>query len=130
MSLPIRIRLHRRADVIAEHTPAEPLTCYLAVELIRGYSKNSTLGSRLADLQELITAAEPRQPETPLQGRRALKRQVSQAEIDEMSRKYRAGVSANELMTQHHLAKRTISALLRANGVVLRSRGGNPRRSR
>jgi len=37
--------------------------------------------------------------------------------------KYQSGISTNQLMREHHLAKRTISALLRARGVRLRREG-------
>ena len=51
------------------------------------------------------------------------KRWVGQAEIEQIIAKYQSGVSTNQLMTEHHLAKRTISALLKANGVRLRRHG-------
>ena len=60
----------------------------------------------------------------PRTGRtRALKRQPGREEIDQIIAKYQSGVSTNQLMTEHHLAKRTISALIKANGVTLRRQG-------
>lgn len=93
------------------------------MELIRGYSNKEILRTRLADLRKRIEDAEPRPPETDKADRRAYKRMLAQAEIDEICRKYRSGISTNQLMAEHHLAKRTISALLRANGVQLRRQG-------
>jgi hypothetical protein len=40
-----------------------------------------------------------------------------------MIAKYQSGISTNQLMTEHHLAKRTISATLKANSVTLRRQG-------
>jgi hypothetical protein len=55
-----------------------------------------------------------------------LKRRLDEAEIDQIIAKYGSGASTNQLMTEHHLAKRTISALLKANGVLLRRQGLSP----
>jgi hypothetical protein len=52
-----------------------------------------------------------------------LKRQADRAEVDDIIAKYQSGVSTNHLMTEHHLAKRTISALLKANGITMRRQG-------
>jgi hypothetical protein len=52
-----------------------------------------------------------------------LKRRLSREEINQIVAKYHSGASTNQLVTEHHLAKRTISALLRANGVSLRRQG-------
>ncbi|MET0993884.1 MAG: helix-turn-helix domain-containing protein, partial [Mycobacterium sp.] len=65
-----------------------------------------------------------RPPEPARVGRtRKLKRRLDRVEIDQIIAKYESGVSTNQLMTQHHLAKRTISGLLRANGVAMRRQG-------
>jgi hypothetical protein len=100
------------------------------VELIRAHSNKESLRTRLADLQRRIDQAEPRQPEPTKPVRRPYKRTRDQAEIDEMCRKYRSGISTNQLMAEHHLAKRTTSALLRANGVQLRRQGLNNEQAR
>ena len=44
-------------------------------------------------------------------------------ETEQIVAKYQSGISTNRIATEHHLAKRTISALLRANGVDLRHQG-------
>lgn len=44
-------------------------------------------------------------------------------EIDQIIAKYQSGMSMNELAREHHLAKRTISALLKSNGITVRRQG-------
>ena len=56
-------------------------------------------------------------PEPPRVHTRPPKRKPDRAAIDQIIAKYQSGVSTNQLMTEHHLAKRTISARLRARGV-------------
>jgi hypothetical protein len=94
------------------------------VDLIRGYSNKAYLRDQYADLRKRLQEQRSRPPLLPKPGRtHALKRQVGAAEIDEIIAKYQSGISTNQLITEHHLAKRTISALLRANGVSLRRQG-------
>jgi hypothetical protein len=59
----------------------------------------------------------------PAQTTRRLKRRLDWAEIDQIVTEYLSGTSTDQLMTEHHLAKRTISVLLKANGVQLRCQG-------
>ena len=76
------------------------------------------------DLRKRLQALAVRPPKPAQVGRtRALKRRVGREEIDQIVTKYRSGISTNQLMAEHHIAKRTISTLLRANGVVLRRQG-------
>jgi hypothetical protein len=94
------------------------------VEAIGRTSNLGHLCKKWADLRKRIEESAPRPPQPPKTGRtRALKRQVGREEIDQIIAKYQSGVSTNQLMTEHHLAKRTISALLKANGVQLRRQG-------
>ncbi|MFH5208603.1 helix-turn-helix domain-containing protein [Antrihabitans sp. NCIMB 15449] len=95
-----------------------------AVDLITAYSKRDDLKKTYADLRKQIDTAKPR-PSKPVKTGRthALKRQVGRAEVDEIVAKYESGISTNQLMAEHHLAKRTIAALLKANGVTMRRQG-------
>ena len=92
------------------------------MDLIRSYSNKTHLKLRYADLRKLIQQAEPRPPEPPRTTHRR-KRRLSKPEIDQIIAKYQSGASTNQLMIEHHLAKRTISALLRARGAKLRRQG-------
>jgi hypothetical protein len=107
------------------------LTSEFSVELVRTYSNQPHLLKRYADLHKHLQQAEPRSPKHPKTGRtRALKRRVGRDEIDQIITKYNSGISTNQLMTEHHLAKRTITALLQANGVALRRQGLTDKQAR
>jgi hypothetical protein len=94
------------------------------VDLIRSYSNKTHLKLRYADLRKQLQQAEPRLPEPPNIGRtRSRKRRLTKTEIDQIIAKYQSGASTNQLMREHHLAKSTISALLRARGAKLRHQG-------
>jgi hypothetical protein len=94
------------------------------VDLIRGYSNKAYLRNQYTDLRKCLQKKPSRPPLSPKRGRtRALKRQIGREEIERIVTKYQSGASTNQLMTEHHLAKRTISALLKANGVRLRRQG-------
>lgn len=54
---------------------------------------------------------------------RPLKRRLGREEIDQIVAKYRSGSSTHVLAADHHLAKRTIAALLRAQEVAMRRQG-------
>jgi hypothetical protein len=94
------------------------------VDLIRAYSNKVNLRDQYADLRKRLQAL-PFRPQEPARvgPTRALKRRLDRAEIDEIIAKYQAGNSTNQLMAEHRLAKRTISTLLKANGVMLRRQG-------
>jgi len=94
------------------------------VELIGTYSNKAYLTDQYTDLRELLHAlpVRPTKPHQAAQTRR-WKRRLGRAEIDEIIAKYQSGVSSNRLMSDHHLAKRTISKLLKANGVHMRRQG-------
>jgi hypothetical protein len=97
------------------------------VELIRTYSNEAHLRDPYTDLRKRLQALPIRPPKHAPVGRtRALKRRVGREEIEQIVAKFRFGISTNRLATDHHLAKRTISALLRANGVTLRRQGLTP----
>ena len=88
------------------------------MELIGTYSNKAYLRKQNDDLRKLLQAS-PSRPQDPAPAGRTprLKRRLDRAEIDEIAAKYRSGISTNQLMVEHHLAKRTISALLKSNGV-------------
>jgi hypothetical protein len=94
------------------------------VDLIRAYSNKVNLRDQYADLRKRLQAL-PFRPQEPARvgPTRALKRRLDRAEIGEIIAKYQAGNSTNQLMAEHRLAKRTISTLLKANGVMLRRQG-------
>jgi hypothetical protein len=77
-------------------------------------------GSFRNDLRRQLQALPLRPPEPPRVHTRPLKRRPDRAEIDLIVVKYRSGISTNQLAREHHLSKRTISALLGANAVHLR----------
>lgn len=94
------------------------------MELARAYSKRADLRQTYADLHKQIEHSKPRRPSRPQTGRpRTHKRQLGRAEIDEIITKYKSGISTNQLMVGHHLAKRTIAVLLKSNGVTMRRQG-------
>lgn len=94
------------------------------MDLIGTYSNKAYLRDQYTALRKLLQRLTVRRPELPpVDRKRPLKRRVSRAEIDQIIAKYRSGISTNQLMAEHHLAKRTISALLNANGVTMRHQG-------
>ena len=94
------------------------------MELIRTYSNKAYLSDQYTELRKRLQALPLRPPEPARTGRtRPFKRRPGREEIEQIIAKYRSGISTNQLITEHHLAKRTISALLRANRVALRRRG-------
>ena len=98
------------------------------MELVGAYSNKLTLRDQYAELLKLVQTSPPRPPKpAPTGHTKAPKRPVDRAEIDQIIATYQSGFSTNYLAHKHRLAKRTISALLRANGVTLRQRGGRPR---
>lgn len=100
------------------------LACILLVELIGAYSNKAYLRDQYTDVRKRLQALPFRSPEpAPAVRARPLKRRIDSAEVDDIIAKYRSGISTNELMREHQVAKRTISALLKANGVALRRQG-------
>jgi hypothetical protein len=94
------------------------------VDLIGAYSNKAHLRDQYAELREQLQAMPIRPSEPgPIGRTRRLKRRLDRAEIGQIIAKYQSGISTNQLMMEHHLAKRTISALLRSNGVTLRREG-------
>src|SRR4029077_8912612 len=100
-----------------------PLSAALPVELIRAYSNKSYLIEKYSGLRKRLRALPVRPAEPDLGRRRRLKRELDRREIDEIITKYASGASTNQLVTEHRLAKRTISSLLQANGLQLRRQG-------
>jgi hypothetical protein len=94
------------------------------VELIEAYSNKVYLRDQYSDVRKRLQPLPFRSPEpAPAVRARPLKRRIIGAEVDDIIAKYRSGISTNELMREHHVVKRTISALLKANGVALRRQG-------
>jgi hypothetical protein len=94
------------------------------VDLIRAYSNKAYLREQYADLRKRLQALPIRSLQPARVGRtRRLKRRLDNVEIDQIISKYQAGISTNQHISEHHLAKRTISALVKANGVTIRRQG-------
>ncbi|MGW0355830.1 helix-turn-helix domain-containing protein [Nocardia nova] len=98
------------------------------MDLAGNYSKQTHLLERLVLTSQraednsrpaLNAAAAP-----PTAGR---KKHVTAAERAEIVAKYKAGASLVQLRTEHRMAKRTVTKLLREAGVTIRPRGGQQR---
>ncbi len=95
----------------------------LLVDFVGGYARKDYLRDRFQALKDRLASIVPRHPKPVAPHRHALKRRVSQDERAQIVAKYESGISSNQLVTDHKLAKGTILKILREEGASIRRQG-------
>lgn len=100
-----------------------------SVDMAGTYSNRTDLLEDLAELHRRIERSGPRRSRPfRKQASGGPKKQLTPDEAAAIVAKYETGASMAQLKIEHHMAKRTVAKVLRASGVAVRSRGGQPRR--
>ncbi|MBF6276361.1 MULTISPECIES: hypothetical protein [Nocardia] len=95
------------------------------MDLAGNYSKQAHLLERLVLTSQHAESNNQPVLQAPAAPPRAIrKKHVTATERAEIVAKYEAGASLVQLRTEHHMAKRTVTKLLREAGVTIRPRGG------
>ncbi|MVU81408.1 hypothetical protein GPX89_29720 [Nocardia sp. ET3-3] len=90
------------------------------VDLMRAYSNQGTLTSALGKLRGQVSDQPKRQPAAKIQKVHSLARRLSESDRAQIVAAYESGASANQLASDHQLAKGSILEILRTAGAAIR----------
>ncbi|MET8425087.1 hypothetical protein [Nocardia sp. NPDC004860] len=107
------------ATKTAEPQAIDLRLCY-SVDLMRAYSNQGALTSTLKKLRERVSDQQKRRLTAKVQKVHALARRLSETDRAQIIAAYEGGTSANQLASDHQLAKGSILEILRTGGAAIR----------